>query len=74
MTLKAQILEAVAANLREFGYPDAKADNITSTHLFSMFGRDQVQGFKDKHAGNAEVATACDEIFAEMDAAQGIES
>lgn len=74
MTLKTQILEAVAANLREFGYPDARADNITSTRLFSMFAEDQVKGFGRQHAGNADVQEAVASILADIDAATGVEN
>lgn len=69
MALKQDILGAVAANLREFGYPDATGENVATTKLFAMFGKDQVKEFGEKHADNAEVQAAVSEIVAEMDKA-----
>lgn len=68
MTIKTQILEAVAANLREFGYPDAKADNVTSIGIFAAFAEPQVLNFGHQHKGNAAVEAAVAEIAAECKA------
>lgn len=68
MDLKHAIKDAVAKNLREFGYPDASAENVTSVRLFAMFARDQVQDFGRKHIANAEVQDAVAVVLAEIDA------
>lgn len=69
--MKQQILEAVAANLRDFGYPDAKASNVTTTRLFAMFGKRMVEEYQEKHERNTDVVAACDEILDEMNTAIG---
>lgn len=70
MTLKERILDGVAKNLREFGYPDATAQNVATTKLFAMFGKDQVQDFMDeKCVGNPEAEQACREILTDMEQA-----
>lgn len=68
MAMKQEILAAVARNLQEFGYPDATAENVATTKLFAMFGRDQVEGFAEKHGGNEEVQAATRSILEQMDA------
>ena len=69
MALKDDILEAVARNLKEFGYPDARADNVTTTRLFSMFGKSMVEDFAEKHADKPEVQAVTAEILADMEKA-----
>lgn len=58
-----RILEAVAGNLNDFGYPDARYDNITSTRVFAMFAESQVADFGLKHRLDPEVKAACDAIL-----------
>jgi hypothetical protein len=47
MALREEILGAVAKSLVEFGYPDARADNILTTKIFAMFARSQLEDFLD---------------------------
>lgn len=68
MALRDDVLGAVAANLREFGYPDASADNILTTRLFAMFARSQLADFMEKHEGNREVAGAIQPMLDQIDA------
>lgn len=73
MDLKTQILDAVAANLREFGYPDARGDNITTTRIFAMFAERQIKEFGEKHAGDPNVQSAVESILVDIDATIGTE-
>lgn len=54
MSLRDDILGAVAANLREFGYPDCTPDTVLTTKVFAMFAKSQLQDFMDD-CGRAEV-------------------
>jgi hypothetical protein len=67
MSLRTDILGAVARNLREFGYPDCTADNVLTTKLFAMFARDQLVEFMEKHEGNQEVASTVQPMLDEID-------
>lgn len=50
-----QLSEAVARNLREFGYPDAKASNVLTVYLFAQFAKPQLEEHAEKYPEDAEV-------------------
>lgn len=68
MDVKQQILEAVAANLRAFGYPEATAENVTRALNYAMFAETSVARHRYDHAHQPDVAAACDAILAEIKA------
>lgn len=68
--LREKILDTVAANLVEFGYPDANRDNVTTAPILAAFGQKMVREFAEKHADNADVQAVCQQIVDEMDAAE----
>lgn len=66
--LKTQIKKAIAANLREFGYPDATADNILAGGILTMFAKGQIEDFAEEHPDNGDVQGACRDLLAECPA------
>lgn len=67
--LKKQIKEAVARNLRDFGYPDASADNVLAGGILTKFATRQIEDFADEHPGKTDVQTACRELLEEAEKA-----
>lgn len=67
MSLKTDILEAVAKSLREFGYPDCTAENVLTTKLFAMFARTQLEDFMEASEGNQEVVGIVQPMLDEID-------
>lgn len=42
-TIRDQLLKAGAKNLRQFGYPDARPDNLLTTFLFGQFFKSMLE-------------------------------
>lgn len=58
-----QLCDAVARNLREFGYPDARGDNVLTVYLFGQFAKSQLKEHAEKYPEDAAViAPMIDEI------------
>lgn len=69
--LKERLLEAVAANLREFGYPSCTTKNVITDRVYRMFARRQIEDYRDERTdGKNNAFRACEEILAKMDVAE----
>lgn len=65
MSLETQIKEAIAANLREFGYPDASAENVLEGGVLTMFATRQIEEFAEQHPEKKDVQDACRKLLSE---------
>lgn len=54
--LRSAVLEGCAKNLRDFGYPDATADNLMDGPILCAFAKDMVLKFRDENCVREEPA------------------
>lgn len=62
--LTSRLREACAKSLREFGYPDATADNVTTVWLFGQFTKRLLED--QMHDGPAAFKVSCQTLLDEI--------